>query len=80
MLFKLTSFVINTLLLKLASLVTYNVSLKDAAPTKVVSFWTYNLLFRLASCVINTLLLKLASLVTVRLSLKEAAPTKVVSF
>ena len=74
------SFVIYTLLLKLASLVTVNVSLSDVAPTIVVAPCTYKVLFKLASFVTNKLLLKLASLVTYRVSLSEAAPTKVVSF
>ena len=68
------------MLLKLASLVTYNVSLSEVAPTNAVSFWTYNLLFKLTSCAINTLLLKLASSVTYKVSLSEVAPTNVVSF
>ena len=57
------------MLLKLASLDTYNVSIKEAAPTNVVSFWTYKLLFKLTSLVTKTLLLKLASLDNVRFPL-----------
>ena len=68
------------MLLKLASLATVRLSLREAAPTKVVVSWTYKLLFMLASSVTNNLLFNDASLATVNVLLKEAAPTSVVSF